>query len=233
MVLQVDQVVWESDGTRVQLKDRNYIHQVIRDNKILEIIAKEFLVAVDKFCTEKSSLTTTLITSRMNQLNKTIANQNKVDDDDSNDEVVTDKTIGKNAKNKNLKLDLNDLHSNVDSLKLEVGAAQVLAYGLLDLCVDLSSNEATASYLCRLKICNGKSLLYSYLLYHGHGYGVTIGAIKLIKLGSLDVPFSERDQRMPICVNLLWTVIESYLHEGKLKLSEYLFRHMNSSYQAR
>jgi hypothetical protein len=89
---------------------------------------------------------------------------------------------------------------DMEALKLEVNSAQTLARVMLDLCMDFARFEGSATHMCKLRVCDG-----------------------IVKFLSLHECEESKDTE-PIAVDLLWTVLDSYLMQARKdsKWDEYL-----------
>ena len=200
-VLKSDQVEWKSDGFTSQVTDMIFVNTLIRDSGALDSFVAEFLRTVGDTMLEKSSFLKASATLTKFQTRKNV-NQN----DDSDEEGYTVDEFNANfqtntSSNNSIKRNLsgnfeNDLSSQIEMKKGELGVMQELAYVLLDLCLELSADHKNASAMCSLRVCDG--------------------AIDLLRDATQDSP---REPRVSVCVEIIWNCLEYYLGQSLNSLS--------------
>jgi hypothetical protein len=81
----------------------------------------------------------------------------------------------------------------LEDIKKEINNIQTFASIFLDLSLDLADDDITASEMCCYGLCNA--------------------AVKYLDIAATEGP---RDSRIPLIVDLIWTILESYLSLGKV-----------------
>lgn len=190
-ILRVDQVEWTTDGTKLQLVDHSLIQSIFRESGTVSDLVQEFISSVKAFSVEREEYTK--ITSR-NQLQSrgnepTTSSPTRTSQStefDSDDEKSPEMSQESPVAGSGSGGDY------LEAMKIKVKAAQTVTQTLLNLCIDLCRDDMTGLEMCKCRVCDG--------------------AIQLLGIVCKD---SVRDERIAVVVDLLWTVLESYLGHAK------------------
>ena len=131
-ILKADLIPWESDGTKTQVVDKDYLQNAIREGGAIDNIVSDFLNAT-------SSLTKGMVVPL--DLNLSIAESTQ---------PTGDGNLTEEAK---LESFSSSIGGNQDDVSLSVMQEWIIA--ALDLCLDIASNKFSAAYLCKYGVCKG------------------------------------------------------------------------------
>lgn len=212
-----------NDSAKLHVNDRLLIQKLFRDSSALECMVNEYSVvasSLDYGIVAKKSLDdgnfpqpTTTVPAAVTfddelefygvPMNKTMDNENgsvidkelsvveegKGDDgSQAIDSEMNSVSIANNSTSKSSAVPkltrLNSKLMPIDDKTLMRDFSQIL----LDICLDLSEDPENASIMCSLRLANG-----------------------IITMIQKDMEFNKRDSRIPLCVELLWNIVESYI----------------------
>jgi hypothetical protein len=201
-VLRADRVIWIGDGTKLQVTEKSFIQNLMRESCALEAVVEQYNESIDCYI-----LISEIVRSESspNVLEtKSGETQNNNDDDSDDDLEVTNNLNSSTLDIESVKLDENNnndksingsvsnnnLHDKIESNKLEKSYCQELSNVMSNLCATLATNDKNASELCSLRICDA--------------------SVKLLQEVSRTGP---RDPRIAEIINLMWTVLECFLKQ--------------------
>ena len=167
---------WVPDGYRLKVQDKAFIQKLLRESEALDIIVYEFLVSA-KILNYDSTGDTDMI--------KKDPFLNSEQPEGMNDEMSDE------YKETNIAQIINNninAAAVADTPKITREFSQIM----LDLCLDLSEDPASAARMCSAKLGDG--------------------AIAII---DKDSKFDPRDHRISFTVELLWNVVDHFLEKAK------------------
>jgi len=204
-ILKADIVKWTSDGLRVQVAERVYLQTLLRESKTVDVLVDCFLSSASFFEQEyesKNSKSTTSLSPNMSRnpskvMGDTQQQQAAAEaatrrgtsiDDDSDDEMVVGRAALSSTLNEDEQPASKSSGGGADAAKASVAEALELTQVMLSLCQELTEDNKTSAEMCARRLCDG--------------------CIKLLRIAALQSP---RDIGVTNSVDLMWTILDSYL----------------------
>lgn len=201
-VLRADRIIWVGDGTKLQVTEKSFIQNLMRESCALEAVVEQYNESIDNYVSISEIVRGETVPNLIKTKNGETQNNNNNNNDDSDDEleVTYNSTLdiesvqsdenNNNDKTINALSGSGNLQENPEANKLEKSYCEELSNVMSNLCATLATNEKNAAELCSLRICNA--------------------SVKLLQEVSLTGP---RDPRIAEIINLMWTVLECFLKQ--------------------
>jgi hypothetical protein len=197
-ILKEDIKAWQIDGFRKQVTDKIYLQTLLRDSTAVSQLVKGFLSGAASYEAEFNSVNAALEAivlrekekekERQDQLRKAqksgqaVRKSNNADDDDSD----SDEDMPAGGDSESSKAATAAGGGGVD--KTLLGDFQELMRVVKCLMMELTEDQRTAALMC--------------------ADGIVDGATRLLRIAAAN---SVRDPQVTACVDLIWTVMDSYL----------------------
>lgn len=211
LVLRTDVLAAKVRKNKVPITDTSFIQSLVRDSSIIDFIVLEFQDSTDNFekATTVFAESSMLYSQRSTQLNsRTTAKQRTLRETSREygipEDCIAYEECSQEEKEAPCETEIMTEECSdevfktlpmIKTLKVTVTLQDRLTTDLLELCADLAEDPRNAQVMIAMRMCDG-----------------------IMKYLELLVKDNVRDKRVHSLVELTWTLLDSYLNEGKVDL---------------